>query len=102
MTEVYKLNYRIIDSMAPFADAEKAHQITFKAISPSISPSGRANGMYRGKPREFCLPGDHARENLLPVIREEVLAFSRGAGSSGTRRSIMGPRTISAARRSAA
>jgi hypothetical protein len=61
--------------MSTFADAEKAHQISFKAASSSISRSGRTEGLYMNEPRPFCLPEDHARENLFPDIRAAAIDF---------------------------
>ena len=56
--------------MGKFLDAEKITQAQFKATSPHISDSARADGVYKGKPRAFCLPIELAEQNLVPEIRE--------------------------------
>ena len=61
--------------MNSFADCEKEHQSAFKASSTSISAAGRGDGIYKEKPRTFCLPQDHADENLFPGIRSRAIDF---------------------------
>lgn len=58
--------------MGKFLEAEKLRQAEFRASSPSISAALRADGIYKGRARPFCLPRCcqfHALENLYPGIR---------------------------------
>jgi hypothetical protein len=59
--------------MGQFLEAEKLRHITFKATSPYFTEAARADGMYKGKPRPFCLPREHAEENLFSEIRTSAL-----------------------------
>jgi len=56
-----------------FLESEKPRQAAFKAIAPYFSNSARLDGVYRGKPRSFCLPIEFAEQNLFPEIRETAL-----------------------------
>ena len=56
--------------MSSFLEVEKQRQSEFKQQSPTFSAAARSDGMYKGRLRPFCLPGDHAEENLFPGIRE--------------------------------
>lgn len=38
-----------------------------------FSTAARLDGVYKGKPRSFCLPLDNAEENLVPEIRKTAL-----------------------------
>lgn len=61
--------------MSTFLEAEKVRQSTFKQQSPTFGIAARSDGMYKGRLRPFCLPGDHAEENLFPEIRETAPAY---------------------------
>lgn len=61
--------------MGRFLESEKENQISFKAITDTISEPARVDGFFRGKLRPFCLPQAYAEENLYPPIREEALRF---------------------------
>jgi hypothetical protein len=61
--------------MGGFLDSEKPKQTQFKAGSTYFSDTARSEGLYKGKPREFCLPLETADENLFPPIREPALAY---------------------------
>lgn len=61
--------------MGKFLDSERPRQARFKANSTYLSEMARAHGVYKGKPRPFCVPLDHAEENLFPDIRQTALAF---------------------------
>lgn len=64
--------------MGSFLESEKKIQAEFKAKSPYFSESARAEGVYKHKPRAFCLPVDQAEQNLVPEIRQSALAhFTR-------------------------
>lgn len=61
--------------MGHFLESEKQQQAQFKHNSPSISAAARADGVYKGKARPFCLPLEYAAENLSPAIRQSALAY---------------------------
>ncbi len=66
--------------MGRFLEAEKQRQIAFKALSPTLSEDARRDGVYRGRARPFCLPLEHAEENLYPGIRTSALAYTARHG----------------------
>ena len=61
--------------MGKFLESEKPKQVHFKHTSATISEQARAEGLFKGKPRPFCLPPEYAEENLYPPIRQAVMAF---------------------------
>jgi hypothetical protein len=61
--------------MGKFLESEKLQQAGFKATSPYFSNTARADGIYKGKLRSFCLPLDHAEENLFPEIRQTAPTY---------------------------
>ena len=61
--------------MGKFLDAERIRQADFKATSPYFSEAARADGIYRGEPRPFCLPHDCAQENLFAEIRNTSVPY---------------------------
>lgn len=61
--------------MGRFLEAERLRQAEFKASSPFFSEAARADGVYKGKPRSFCLPLSCAEENLYPDIRQTAPAY---------------------------
>ncbi|MBX3056127.1 MAG: hypothetical protein KF770_06595, partial [Anaerolineae bacterium] len=62
------------NSMGEFLESEKLRYAQFKQISPYFSVAARIEGIYKGKPRPFCLPLGLAEENLFPKIRRTALA----------------------------
>lgn len=60
--------------MSCFLESEKPRQAVFKKTSVYFSEDARADGLYRGRLRPFCLPGKYAEENLFPAIRRTALA----------------------------
>jgi len=42
--------------MGKFLESEKPKQIRFKALSDTISENAKVDGLFKGKPRPFCLP----------------------------------------------
>ncbi len=60
--------------MSQFLESEKPIQAQFKTSSAYFSDLARADGIYKGKPRSFCLPVESAEQNLFPEIRESALA----------------------------
>lgn len=61
--------------MGQFLEAERQRQAAFKKSSPYFSDAARADGIYRGKSRPFCLPREHAEENLFREIRPAALTY---------------------------
>jgi hypothetical protein len=59
--------------MGKFLEGEKPKQAQFKASSPYFSDTARSEGVYKGKPRAFCLPIVFAEQNLVPEIRGSAL-----------------------------
>lgn len=59
--------------MGKFLESEKPKQAFFKNTSPYFSDSARGDGVYKRKPRPFCLPLESAEQNLFPGIRETAL-----------------------------
>lgn len=55
--------------MGKFLESEKPKQAEFKVTSPYFSEAARPDGIYKGKARPFCLPLDHAEENLFYEIQ---------------------------------
>jgi len=58
-----------------FLENEKERQAAFKLSSPYFSEPARADGLYNGTPRPFCLPLAHAEENLFPGIRKTAISY---------------------------
>lgn len=61
--------------MGNFLKSEKPKQAYFKTTSPYFSDSARLEGVYKGKPRPFCLPIEFAEQNLYPEIRESAHSY---------------------------
>src|SRR5690349_13991191 len=78
MTEVLRTNMQLI--MGSFLDREKAEQTKFRANSPYFSAAARKHGEYRGAERDFCLPLEQAKENLVPSIRDTARAYFNSRG----------------------
>jgi len=58
-----------------FLEAERSRQAAFKASSPYLTEAALADGVYKGKPRPFCLPRERADENLFHEIRQPALTY---------------------------
>jgi len=61
--------------MGKFLKEEKPKQADFKAYEPYFSDAARVDGFYKSKYRPYCLPREHAEENLFPEIREPMQAY---------------------------
>jgi len=59
--------------MGDFLIIEKLKQIEFKSNSPDLSDEARPDGIYKGKPRSFCLPLEYAEQNLFSEIRQSAI-----------------------------
>lgn len=66
--------------MGLFLENEKVQQADFKTSSRSFSAAARADGIYKTRPRPFCIPVECAEENLFPGIRETAIAYFRNRG----------------------
>lgn len=66
--------------MGEFLEREKLRQARFKASSPCFSEAARADGVYKGRSRPFCLPIEYAEENLFPELRQAALAYFASQG----------------------
>ena len=54
---------------------EKQRQIEWKERTNFLSREAKSPGLFRGKPRPFCLPQEHAAENLFEGIREHIMEY---------------------------
>jgi hypothetical protein len=63
--------------MGEFLNTERVRQAKFKMSSPLFSQNARADGLFKGKNRPFCLPLECASENLFCEIREQAIRFFR-------------------------
>lgn len=63
--------------MSTFLDQEKARYVAEREAGEPALFSDEAGGwgFYRGLARPFCLPPEHAAENLAPAIRNAALAY---------------------------
>jgi hypothetical protein len=61
--------------MGKFLKDEKDKQTIFKTNPTYISDAARADGYYKGHPYPFCLPLEHAEENLFPDIRKPMINY---------------------------
>jgi hypothetical protein len=60
--------------MGGFLESEKQKQTDFKITSPYFSDLSRLEGIYKGKPRSFCVPIEFAEQNLFLEIRGSALS----------------------------
>ena len=63
------------EPMGNFLEEEKRHQTLIKETSGYFTEAAKPGGSYRGKPRPFCLPVDHSKENLFGEIRASALEY---------------------------
>ncbi len=61
--------------MAQFLASEKPKQAQFKLHSPYFTDAARVDGIFKDKLYPFCLPTEHAEQNLFPEIRQSALDF---------------------------
>lgn len=61
--------------MGEFLAKEKDRLSRFKQDSGYFSGAARANGVYRGKERSFCLAEAYSEENLFAGIRQRCLEY---------------------------
>jgi hypothetical protein len=69
-----------VNAVGTFLESEKLRQVRFKATSPYFSEPAHADGVYKGRPRPFCLPRAYADENLFPDIRHSAPAYFAAHG----------------------
>jgi hypothetical protein len=58
-----------------FLETEKSRYERVKPTADWLSEAARANGEYRGRARAFCIPEEHAAENLFVGTRERVIEY---------------------------
>ena len=58
-----------------FIETENQRLAAFKANPSNFTETARAEGFYKGKPYPFCLPREHAEENLYREIREPAMTY---------------------------
>jgi len=63
--------------MGTFLEEEKQRYTEYKATSSHFPDEARIPGIYKAKPREFCLPQHLAAFNLFEGIRNDVQAYFR-------------------------
>lgn len=63
--------------MGKFLEFEKFNQVHFKTHSRTISTPAQVDGIYKSPlhPYPFCLPREHAAENLYPPIRSSIRTY---------------------------
>lgn len=61
--------------MGKFLNSEKIQLAQYKQKTKYLSDEARADGIFRQKPRPFCLPVDHANENLYDEFRQWVIQW---------------------------
>ena len=63
------------DNVGRYLNSERRRLRRWKETTPYLSEKAREPGMYRGKPREFCLPKMCAEQNLYSGIRLLALGY---------------------------
>jgi hypothetical protein len=68
--------------MSTFLEQEKLRYIATidTTQAPLFSPAARPPGLYRRSLRPFCLPLEHAAENLAPAIRADAITYFAAHG----------------------
>lgn len=61
--------------MGKFLESEKPKQTEFKRSSRTISSFAKVDGGYKNHLYPYCLPRDHAEENLFPPIRNSIREY---------------------------
>jgi hypothetical protein len=67
----------MLDSVKGFLAEERQRLAALKARSSLFSEAARADGVYKGSPRPFCLPLPNAEENLFHEIRASAIDYFR-------------------------
>jgi hypothetical protein len=63
--------------MSSFLETQKPIQTQFKHSSKFFSEPARQDGVYKKTPRPFCVPVEHAEENLIPEARKTAVEWFR-------------------------
>jgi hypothetical protein len=66
--------------MGKFLETEKLIQTKFKRESSYFSLPARKDGVYKGKPRPFCIPREYAAENLFQDVRQPAIIYFEQQG----------------------
>ena len=61
--------------MGRFLESEKIKQTEFKHNSPYFSSSAQVDGVYKKKPRPFCIPRKYSDQNLYQEIRRDAIGY---------------------------
>ena len=61
--------------MRKFLKEEKERQAQLKNTSNLFGEAAKRDGLYKKKPRPFCLPEECASENLFAAVREKALKY---------------------------
>jgi hypothetical protein len=66
--------------MGSLLESEKIRLAGCRGTSLCLSASACAAGVYRGRPRPFCLPVECAEQNLFPGVRQTAPAYFASHG----------------------
>jgi hypothetical protein len=66
--------------MGKFLNSEKKRLSAWKELTPYLSERARSPGVFRKRPRDFCLPRACAEENLYDEIRLAALGYFAAYG----------------------
>ena len=66
--------------MGHYLESEKQRLQDWKQTTSFLTNTAREPGVYRGRPRAFCLPTSCASQNLFPGIRESAPAYFSHCG----------------------
>ena len=61
--------------MGRFLQKEKHRQAELKATSRLFSNQARTDGIFKGKPRPYCLPVEQADQNLFEQVRQSAIEY---------------------------
>ena len=61
--------------MGRFLQKEKHRQAEFKSTSEFFSDRARADGIFKGKARPFCLPVEYSDENIFKPVRQQAIEY---------------------------
>lgn len=74
-----------------FLETEKSRYERIKATADWLSEAARADGMYRGSARGFCIPEEYAAENLFAGTRKRVIEYFASNGIKWHDGTAVGP-----------
>lgn len=78
--------------MGEFLQKVKVGQIKWLANTATVTPEAKRPGLHSiGKMLPYCIPAEHAAQNLMPAIREKAVEYFRAHGIKWHDHSIAGP-----------